>query len=100
MAQKVRDPTSLRQCGFDPWPGTVGYQSGIAAAVRQLQWWLGFSPWPGNFYMPQMWPFKKKRRSFHCGTVETNPTSNHEVAGMIPGLAQWVGDSTLPSAVV
>ena len=22
----------------------------------------------------------------------TNPTRNHEVAGSIPGLAQWVGD--------
>ena len=27
--------------------------------------------------------------SSHCGSVEVNPTSVHEEAGLIPGLAQW-----------
>ena len=33
--------------------------------------------------------------SSRCGTVGENPTRNHEVAGLIPGLAQWVKDLVL-----
>ena len=27
-----------------------------------LQLQLRFSPWPGNFHMPQVWPYKKRKR--------------------------------------
>ena len=38
----------------------------------------------------------RKFQSSGFGTVETNPTSIHEDAGLIPGLAQRVKDSALP----
>ena len=34
--------------------------------------------------------------SSHLGTVEANPTRNHEVVGLIPGPAQWAKDPALP----
>ena len=36
-----------------------------------------------------------KLGSSHCGSVETNPASIHQDAGLIPGLTQWVRDLVL-----
>ena len=34
-------------------------------------------------------------KSSHLGAAETNPTRNHDVSGLIPGLSQWVKDPEL-----
>jgi len=36
-----------------------------------------------------------KKLSSRSGSVETNPVSNHEVAGSNPRLTQWVKDLAL-----
>ena len=38
--------------------------------------------------------------SSHRGAAEMNPIRNHDAASLIPGLAQWVKDLVLLSAVV
>ena len=38
---------------------------------------------------------RESEGSSYCGTVETNLTRNLEVAGLIPGLTQWVKDPVM-----
>ena len=48
-------------------------------------------------YMEREGGIKKPNlESSHCDRAETNPTRNHEVAGSLSGLTQWVKDLALP----
>ena len=40
--------------------------------------------------------FKNQGQSSRCGAAETNPTSNRDVVGSIPGLMQWVKGPASP----
>ena len=66
--------------------------------------------WPADVYWPPAWEYKRATWSSLVAQLVknlmlgvpivaqclTNPTRNHEVAGSIPGLPEWVKDLALP----
>ena len=46
--------------------------------------------------IPDLGKSENNVRNYHLGSAEANLTRNHEVAGSIPGLDQWVKDLALP----
>ena len=79
----------------------------LAAAVP-IQTLAGEHPYAKGEALKKTPPPQKKRerelkiriRSSCHGSVETNPTRNHEVLGLIPGLTPWVKDPAFSWAVV
>ena len=49
--------------------------------------WLGFDPWPGELVHAMGMGKKVKEGVLFVAQRVTNPTSNHENMGLIPGLA-------------
>ena len=53
--------------------------------IYMMEHFLTFHKETKHIYIIHIW-------SFHRGRAETNLTRNHEIAGSIPGLTQWVKD--------
>ena len=72
-------------CPLGQKPEWLGYLLGSSGSFL---WGEGFARREAGGECGPQW-------SFHRDTAEMNQTRNQEVAGSIPGLAQWVKDPVL-----
>ena len=73
--------------GWDSWSLFISFSPSLQTKVKEIQVNKNLSSISGY-------------RSSHYGAAGTNPTRNHVVVGLIPGLVQWVKYLALPWAVV
>ena len=81
------------RCGSDPMLLWLRCRRAAAALIQPLAW---EPPYASGAALKSKENKKQKQGVPVVAQWLTNPTRNHEVAGSVPGLAQWFKDPALP----